>query len=206
MWSRIRRHLSYTNIAATLALVFSMSTGAVAASHYLINSSKQINPKVLKKLMGKTGATGATGARGPGGEEGSPGKAGPAGATSSAFNTNSASNPMRFPSTSGAALTVSTLSLPAGKFFVIGKVIADNDEPAPPALARCELVLGETVIDPGFDGIEIGEYPNDRQYIVLSGIGSLSSPGTAKMICDVASPVGRYLNRSITAIQVGSLG
>src|SRR5437870_3839206 len=60
IWSVIRRHLSYANIAATLALVFSMSAGAVAATHYMINSPRQINPKVLKKLKGKTGATGVT--------------------------------------------------------------------------------------------------------------------------------------------------
>lgn len=47
----MRHRLSYANVAATLALVFSMSGGALAATHYLINSTKQINPKVLKKLL-----------------------------------------------------------------------------------------------------------------------------------------------------------
>jgi hypothetical protein len=46
----MRRHLTYANVAATLALVFSMSGGALAAKHYLIDSTKQINPKVLKSL------------------------------------------------------------------------------------------------------------------------------------------------------------
>ncbi len=69
-----RRHLNYANVVATLALVFAMSGGALAAKHYLINSTKQINPKVLKKLKGNTGKTGATGAPG---KEGSPGKEGP---------------------------------------------------------------------------------------------------------------------------------
>ena len=58
----MRRRLSYANVTATLALVFAMSGGAMAANHYLITSTKQINPKVLKKLTGKTGKTGATGA------------------------------------------------------------------------------------------------------------------------------------------------
>ena len=43
----MRRHLSYANVATTLALGLAMSGGALAAGHYLINSSKQINPKVL---------------------------------------------------------------------------------------------------------------------------------------------------------------
>jgi hypothetical protein len=59
--------LTYANIVATLALVFAMSGGALAASHYLITSTKQISPKVLKQLKGKSGAAG---------KEGAPGKAG----------------------------------------------------------------------------------------------------------------------------------
>jgi hypothetical protein len=75
-----RRHLSYANIVATLALVFAMSGGALAASHYLINSTKQINPKVLKKLKGNKGRTGATGPRGLAGASGSSGPKGTDGA------------------------------------------------------------------------------------------------------------------------------
>ena len=92
----MRRHLTYANVAATLALVFAMSGGALAASHYLINSTKQINPKVLKKLRGARGATGASGPRGATGaggaagkqgtlgKEGTPGKEGQPGASASA--------------------------------------------------------------------------------------------------------------------------
>jgi hypothetical protein len=75
----MRRRLTYANVTATLALVFAMSGGALAANHYLINSTKQINPKVLKKLTGKAGApgaTGATGATGAVGPAGAPGKEG----------------------------------------------------------------------------------------------------------------------------------
>lgn len=81
----MRRRLSYANVTATLALVFAMSGGAMAANHYLINSTKQINPKVLKKLTGKAGAAGAAGAtgsagaigkEGPQGKEGSKGEKG----------------------------------------------------------------------------------------------------------------------------------
>ncbi|HEV2982673.1 MAG TPA: hypothetical protein VGX51_14685 [Solirubrobacteraceae bacterium] len=81
----MRRHLSYANVTATLALFFAMSGGALAARHYLINSTAQISPKVLKSLKGKPGARGQTGARGlignegAQGKEGAPGKEGPAG-------------------------------------------------------------------------------------------------------------------------------
>jgi len=72
----MRRRLTYANVTATVALFFAISGGALAASHYLINSTRQINPKVLKVLKGRRGATGATGARG---KEGLPGNGGPAG-------------------------------------------------------------------------------------------------------------------------------
>jgi Collagen triple helix repeat (20 copies) len=242
MWSGIRRH--YANVTATLALVFAMSGGALAAKHYLITSTGQISPKVLKKLrsgVGPTGATGATGAvgkegspgktgaagkegspgktgpagaegspgkTGPAGAEGSPGKTGPAGAPgsgpSTAFTTNSGENWLWWPLTAGEVQTVASLSLPAGKFSVLGKLVADNDGPA--AIVRCELALGTTIIDNGFDGVEVATVPNDRHTMVLAGTGSLSSPGTAKITCSVPASVGKYMDRSITAIQVGSLG
>jgi hypothetical protein len=72
----MRRRLSYANVAATLALVFSMSGGALAANHYLISSTKQLSPKVLKKLKGATGKAGSTGKEGPAGKEGPTGKEG----------------------------------------------------------------------------------------------------------------------------------
>jgi hypothetical protein len=74
----MRRHLTYANVAATLALVFAMTGGAIAAKHYLINSTSQINPKVLKRLRGPVGPPGKPGATG---REGDAGRQGPAGTT-----------------------------------------------------------------------------------------------------------------------------
>jgi hypothetical protein len=78
MFSSISKRLTYSNVAATLALVFAMSGGAYAAGKYLVTSTKQISPKVLKALKG---ANGATGAQGP---AGAVGPAGPAGAVGGA--------------------------------------------------------------------------------------------------------------------------
>ena len=61
--SKLTAKLTYANVTATLALVFSMTGGALAASHYLITSEKQINPKVLKALKGAKGADGGAGRR-----------------------------------------------------------------------------------------------------------------------------------------------
>ncbi len=73
MFSKIRKHVTYTNVAMTVALVFAMTGGAYAASKYVITSTKQIKPSVLKQLKGAKGPTGSAG------PSGAPGPAGPAG-------------------------------------------------------------------------------------------------------------------------------
>jgi hypothetical protein len=81
MFSAIRRRFTYANVAMTLALVFAMSGGAYAASRYVITSTKQISPKVLKALKGANGQNGAAGLAGAQGPTGAAGAAGPAGVT-----------------------------------------------------------------------------------------------------------------------------
>ena len=87
MLSRAHKHLTYANVAATLALLFAMSGAAYAANRYLITSTKQISPSVLKSLRGASGKTGpagppgaagagTAGPQGPAGNEGSAGKEG----------------------------------------------------------------------------------------------------------------------------------
>lgn len=61
-----------------------MSGGALAASHYLINSTHQINPKVLKRLKGNRGPRGPAGIpgvaiQGPSGVSGAKGTRGEVG-------------------------------------------------------------------------------------------------------------------------------
>jgi hypothetical protein len=99
MFSALRKrfHVTPATVIATLALVFAMTGGAYAAKRYLITSTKQISPKVLKALKGAngkngapgpaglagaagTGTAGAQGAAGPAGAKGETGAAGAAGA------------------------------------------------------------------------------------------------------------------------------
>lgn len=80
MFSAIRRRMTWVNVAMTLALVFAMTGGAYAAKKYLITSTKQISPKVLKQLEGKAGQSGQQGPAGPQGPQGAPGKEGASGA------------------------------------------------------------------------------------------------------------------------------
>ncbi len=78
MFSAIRKRFTYANVAMTLALVFAMTGGAYAASKYVITSTKQISPKVLKSLKGANGKNGPAGPAGPAGAAGA-GTAGAAG-------------------------------------------------------------------------------------------------------------------------------
>lgn len=85
--SRIGSRFTFANITATLALVFAMSGGALAANHYLLTSTRQVSPRVLSALKGKTGPAGKVGAVGSAGAQGPEGKAGAngVGVTSRAF-------------------------------------------------------------------------------------------------------------------------
>jgi hypothetical protein len=71
-----------------VALVLSMGGSAIAAKHYLITSTKQISPSVLKalkssKVSGASGPASPAGAVGPAGEVGPAGAVGPKGDTGS---------------------------------------------------------------------------------------------------------------------------
>jgi hypothetical protein len=80
----IRKRATYANVAMTLALVFAMTGGAYAAKKYLITSTKQISPSVLKALAGKTGPAGAQGPAGAPGTQGPAGTVGAKGETGAA--------------------------------------------------------------------------------------------------------------------------
>jgi hypothetical protein len=217
----MRKRITYANVAATLALVFAMSGGALAARHYLITSTKQISPKVLKKLRGRVGKTGATGPtglaitgpQGKQGKEGLQGKPGPQGREgprgeqgergSDAFDVKIAA--LTFPAAAKEPATVVSLSLPAGSFTVLGKVIVNNNDAASGAEVKCKMELGGTVIDQGILHMTKPSAEGDRVTFVASGAGTLSGPGAAALKCEVSSTSGNYENAAITAIQVGAV-
>jgi hypothetical protein len=61
---------------AVVALFFALGGSAIAAKHYLITSTKQFKPSVLKALRGNVGPKGPTGAAGAAGAGGAPGAIG----------------------------------------------------------------------------------------------------------------------------------
>lgn len=145
----MRRHLSFANVTSLLALMVALGGSAFAAS-YVITSTKQIEPKVLKKLKGRNGtpgpvgpagAQGTPGARGERGEAGAQGPQGPQGATgtvdTSNFYDKSASDAryllgtMGFPGTGVGSLeqrgfVYGALGRSAGDEYNYGTTAGDN--------------------------------------------------------------------------------
>jgi Collagen triple helix repeat (20 copies) len=79
MFSLIRKRVTYTNAAMVVAIGFAMTGGAYAAGKYIITSTKQISPQVLKHLKGAKGPAGPMGPSGPTGPGGPAGPSGPVG-------------------------------------------------------------------------------------------------------------------------------
>jgi len=74
-----RRKPSPAAIIACVALCLSLGGTAIAAGGYLITSTSQIQPNVLRKLRGHSGPAGKQGSQGPTGPAGPAGPTGPTG-------------------------------------------------------------------------------------------------------------------------------
>jgi hypothetical protein len=134
--SKIRRRVTYANVAATLALVFAMSGGAYAATHYKITSKAQISPKVLKTLKGAKGGRGPAGPAGAAGAAGAPGAAGTALAWATVV-VNGAGNP-----SFGASVGFTTVTSPAAGVYCVGPAIAGHPLLITPAGTATAIALG----------------------------------------------------------------
>ena len=197
----MRRRLTYANVAATLALVFSMSGGALAATHYLINSTKQINPKVLKKLRGANGAAGLPGAAGaPGtkGEKGGQGEKGEAG-----------------PSHAWSAEVVGTpasVTVPAGTYVIHGQGAFAVHAGTHAGSAICRLTDAEKTLDEDYvtvpdDGYNVlGEKYGNNEGTNQATV-TLKAAGKLTETCEESESEETVLvyTTKIVATQVGAL-
>lgn len=73
MISQVRNRLGIPGLIAIIALVFAMGGAAYAAKKYVITSTGQIKPSVLKQLKGKQGKQGPAGTNGTNGTNGKDG-------------------------------------------------------------------------------------------------------------------------------------
>jgi hypothetical protein len=200
----MRKRMTYANVAATLALVFSMSGGALAAKHYLIESTKQISPKVLKKLHGATGHRGTTGpagsagATGATGKDGAPGKEGPRGPSAG------------FQAFADQSVVISTslthmgqLAVPAGSYLVTAKLVV-TDGSTTASDVRCLLTNDETQ-DSDSSNATVGSFGSapGSETITLQSTATLSAPAIWQVRCGATPEVGGE-ELKIQAIQIAS--
>lgn len=175
----MRKYLSYANVISTLALVFAMAGGALAANHYLINSAKQINPAVLKKLKGATGRTGPKGDTGPvgqvgaTGQEGPPGKRGESGSGAGYESSGELVGEIVNGTEFGA---LRNLSVPAGRYLINAKVWVSNR-----GAGRAEVAcaLSNNVTD-----------DKDFSHATVEPIGTTPYKGQATLSLQAAATMG----------------
>jgi len=209
---RITRRPSPAMAVALFALFFAMGGGAYAAKHYLITSTKQISPKVLKALKGKAGKTGPAGATGPAGPAGAAGAAGAKGdkgdigpsTAYAAFHDDVidiSSNLV------GSPATVATLSsLPAGSYTIQAKLVADS-ESASEDYTRCTL-SAEGDNDYADDYLGTGATGDSfRAVYAMQLVHTFSATGSATVDCYHSNSGDSSFVKEIkiTAIRLGSI-
>jgi hypothetical protein len=154
-----RRRPSYANVASTLALIVAVGGGtAFAASHhYIITSTKQIKPKVLRTLHGKNGKNGKDGNNGKKGTNGTNGVTGPTGPTGATGATGPAAVPNAVTGTATnvtlsaiRGLVASAIAPSTAKDLVIAQVAAHRATPQSPG-DSIGCVLNDLTAAPGTD-------------------------------------------------------
>jgi hypothetical protein len=176
-------------LLSVAALVIALGGTAVAAKKYVITSTKQISPKVLQQLRGRTGPIGPVGLPGPRGTDGAagqPGVEGPPGPSSVVSVTRA-----DIVSFSGGSATELT-ALPPGDWLVVGSLTASGQE-----TLMCQVE--------GQAGSEIGLTGSASQ-LTTSAALTLAAPTNVRLLCDPSNgdhPTLRSIR--LYAIRTGEL-
>jgi hypothetical protein len=204
----------YANVTATAALVVALGGTSYAAIKLPANSvtSKTVKDKTLLRKdfkpgqlpAGPAGPKGANGLNGANGAKGDPGPQGPAGANGTTAEGFSILNAGTLAFGAGN-VTVQSLSLPAGKYIIAAHTMAHNSDTVNDSDIKCALNAGGGEIDSlGAVGGDVAAAIADTS-VNLQGAATLASAGNATLVCSTSLTSGTYLQRSITAVKVGTL-
>jgi hypothetical protein len=187
---RPRRRTTYANVAATLALVLALSAGtAFAAHHYLITSTKQIKPSVLKTLR-VAGALGASGATGAAGQAGGQGPVGASAQIAAAWGDVAADGAL----TAGAGVSAVALA-GTGEYCI---TLAGNETPATTVLVVSSDRGNDATIFETDGPQAIAEYDSNNsvcstsnEFLVITGARNItSSSGVVTDVTNTAADSG----------------
>jgi len=195
-----------------MALVFAMGGSAVAARHYLVTSTNQIKPSVLKSLKGNAGPKGATGLQGVQGKEGAVGKEGAAGKEGKEGARGPSNGYQAFKDEAALEFsgktTLGELSVPAGSYLASAKVAVKNTSSTEEVLAVCQLT-NDVNGDSDQSGVALpkkGVEWNAVATVSLEAASTLSAAGHWVVSClPVGGPKISAGDLKIQAVRVESL-
>jgi hypothetical protein len=158
-------------VVSIAALVVALGGTAVAAKKYVVTSTKQISPKVLQQLRGRTGPMGPTGLQGPRGSdgttgvEGADGAVGPSNIVSATRSTQASLN--------GDVATMT--ALPAGSWLIVATLYAYGGS----GDVTCELHSGS--FNPPGSTVTVGL---GNVQLTTSAAATFASPANVVLTCD----------------------
>ena len=182
------------------------SVGTKQIRKHAVTPSK-LSAKTVQQLKGGTGPQGIQGPRGLPGAAGEPGTPGQPGATGPSDAYVDREDAIVALPTDHTATQVAALSLPAGSYTLVAKLLADNDDAS---AGRIECTLD----DPAANHIDLMKVrlgptsPPNLEFasFALEGAVTLNATGTVSLMCSAPEITSATVGfRKLIATRVGTL-